>query len=375
MQATAIAGLERGTSLSAIRGHSAFHAGALLALGLLWWAALTNDPKPWMIYSILGSLGAFVAGSILLLCTKIWETSKVRSFVNSTGFYVMTSGLITFLILSMIAGSHLFHTGMWVLFGVYFFGTVFGITAGYHRWATHEAFEASPWFIRTMLFFGAMACQKAVDWWRAIHLMHHVWTEIVGKDPHTPKEGVWLAHMFWVWFPYLYPDALWQRFTKGSHPLIKEQLRYQRFAMWFGLWSAPAIFFLWALIAEASLLQAVVEAVKAFLLVGTLRIVLVYHTTFLVTGAAHAWGSRRYASSRGGESRDLWFWLLVILTLGEILHAIHHRFPNAAYYGVKWYYLDLTGLILLFLAQVQRMVPWMSLGLPYNLTRIPKERL
>ena len=377
VQTIAFADPQRGVSRSAIIGHSLFHAGALLTLGLLLGVTLTNNPEPWMTSSIMISSGAFVVGSILLLCTKIWETSKVRSFINSAGFYILMSGLLVLLALFMIGGFHLFHTGMWVLFGVYFFGTVFGITAGYHRWGTHKAYKAGPWFIRTVLFLGAMASQKDALWWIITHLIHHSMTERAGWDPHTPKEGFWWAHILWIWFPYQYSDEMWQKYanTRNRNPFLLEQLRYQRFAMWFSLLSGPAIFFVLTLITEASLLEAIIEAFKAFLLVSVLRTVLVYHTTFMVNSVSHAWGSRRYSTPRGEQSRDLVFWPLAILTLGEILHALHHKFPNVAVYGVRWNYIDLTGMILLALAAARRVFPSESLGLPYSLNRIPKERL
>ena len=69
-----------------------------------------------------------------------------------------------------------------------------------------------------------------------------------------------------------------------------------------------------------------------------LRLVLVYHATWLVNSATHRWG---YVSHRSGDgSRNNWW--VALLTFGEGWHNNHHAYPSSARMGFRWWELDLT---------------------------------
>ena len=83
------------------------------------------------------------------------------------------------------------------LFFVLYLATGVGITIGYHRMLTHRSFESSNVIRFIFLMLGSMAMQgKAIDW-AANHLKHHAHADEEG-DPHSPLEGLFHAHVGWL---------------------------------------------------------------------------------------------------------------------------------------------------------------------------------
>ena len=69
-----------------------------------------------------------------------------------------------------------------------------------------------------------------------------------------------------------------------------------------------------------------------------LRLVVVYHITWLVNSATHCWGTSPFES--GDESKNnAW---VAALTFGEGWHNNHHAFPNSAKQGLFKGQIDLT---------------------------------
>jgi len=69
-----------------------------------------------------------------------------------------------------------------------------------------------------------------------------------------------------------------------------------------------------------------------------LRLVLVYHITWLVNSATHCWGSIAYPSGDGSRNNP---WVAA-LTFGEGWHNNHHAFPHSAKHGLQPGQIDLT---------------------------------
>ena len=60
-----------------------------------------------------------------------------------------------------------------------------------------------------------------------------------------------------------------------------------------------------------------------------LRLVVVYHCTWLVNSATHLWGSVAHDSGDGSKNN----WWVAALTFGEGWHNNHHAFPHSARHG------------------------------------------
>ena len=64
----------------------------------------------------------------------------------------------------------------------------------------------------------------------------------------------------------------------------------------------------------------------------------VYHVTWLVNSATHAFGYRNFDCP--DQSRNCWW--VALLSFGEGWHNNHHAHPASARHGLRWFEFDLT---------------------------------
>jgi stearoyl-CoA desaturase (delta-9 desaturase) len=232
-------------------------------------------------------------------------------------------------------------------FGMYALSAL-GVTAGYHRHLAHRAFVAAP-FVRVLLIgLGAMAAQGPPVYWVALHRRHHQRSDRAG-DPHSPyvdTDGAplagglrgWLhAHAGWQ-FDHRIPDA-----TLYCRDLFRDRLvlrlnRHYPALVALGL-LAPAL-------VGALVTRSLAGAASCLLWGGVLRLFLSYHATNSINSVTHMLGARDFATS--DHSRNNAY--LALVTLGESWHNNHHAFPGSAYFGLRWWQLDLGALAIRALA-------------------------
>jgi stearoyl-CoA desaturase (delta-9 desaturase) len=241
--------------------------------------------------------------------------------------------------------------------------TALGITVGYHRMLTHRAFLAPKPFEYTLAALGSMAVQGPVISWVADHRKHHAHTDVEG-DPHSPHvghdggvrgvlQGLWHAHVGWLlteqgraarrrYAPDLCEDRGMRLINRQFHWLVLAGLLLPALAGW-------------------ALTGTLVGAATGLLWGGLVRVFLVHHVTWSVNSICHFLGTRRFDVD--DESRNV-FWL-ALPSLGESWHHNHHAFPRSARHGLRWWEIDVTGLVISGLARV---------GLARNVVRIPSER-
>lgn len=200
------------------------------------------------------------------------------------------------------------------------------VTGGYHRLFSHRAYSAN-WLLRAFyLLFGAAAVQNSALKWSVDHRLHHSRTDQT-EDPYNIRRGFWWAHIGWVLHrgdgtleASAAPDL-------AADPLVRFQHKYYvLIALFVGALAPAALGLLWG------------DPIGALLVVGFLRLVLLWHATFSVNSFAHYLGSRPY--SKKTSARDSFFTALI--TLGEGYHNFHHRFQADYRNGVRWYHFDPT---------------------------------
>jgi stearoyl-CoA desaturase (delta-9 desaturase) len=193
-----------------------------------------------------------------------------------------------------------------------------------------------------------------VIWWSAIHRRHHAKVDRDG-DPHSPKDGLYHAHLGWL----TRPDVLEQPLDATRDLLQFPELR----ALEKGY---PLVALAWA--AGCAALGVVFDAVvpawglgpTAMLVWGfAWRTLLVWHATFSINSIAHRYGTRRYDT--GDTSRNNA--LLSLLSLGEGWHNNHHRAPGAASSGHAWWEVDPAYRAIWLLER---------LGLAWDVRRVPE---
>jgi len=208
---------------------------------------------------------------------------------------------------------------------MYWLTASIGICFGYHRYLTHKGMSMPKWLDYTIVFLGTLACQNGPIKWVAHHRMHHRFSD-KEEDPHDASRGFWWSHIGWM----LYhrdridnPKSI-ELYTKD----IYDDNFYQFLDKYF-IHIQVALGIIFYLIGGISW---VVWGIFV-------RIVLVYHVTWLVNSACHMWGYKNF-ELKDDLSTNCWW--SAILSFGEGWHNNHHKHPKKAKHGLKFYEIDLT---------------------------------
>ena len=207
-----------------------------------------------------------------------------------------------------------------VLFCVTYFGRMFLITAGYHRYFSHRSYRMGriPQFL--MAFGAETSAQKGVLWWAAHHRNHHQFSD-TERDVHSPRKGFWWSHVGWI---------LCDRYKSYDPERIRDFGRFPELVFIDRHdWIAP-----WALGLACFAIGGWSGLVVGFFA----STVLLWHTTFLVNSAAHVFGRRRYDTSDTSRNSLI----IALLTGGEGWHNNHHHYQASARQGFFWWEIDTT---------------------------------
>ena len=218
-------------------------------------------------------------------------------------------------------------TAVATLGGLYWLTACLGVTIGYHRLLSHRSFRVPQWLERVFATCGAISCQHGPIDWVGLHRHHHKFSD-TDADHHDSNKGFWWSHMGWM---------LEDVPALAAVPRLTGDLAADPYYRWLNRW------FLALQLPLAALLFWIGTATGAggwaLVLWGIpLRLVLVYHVTWLVNSATHCWGEATHDS--GDKSRNnLW---VALLTFGEGWHNNHHAYPHSARHGFGPGQLDLT---------------------------------
>jgi len=210
-------------------------------------------------------------------------------------------------------------TAVALLFVTYW-GRMFCITGGYHRYFAHRAYKVGrvPQFL--LAFGGLTAAQKGPLWWAGHHREHHRSSD-TEADIHSPLRGFWWSHVGWI---------LCDKYAATPTDRIKDFADY------------PELRFLnkydfigpWALGVACYLIGGWSGLVIGFFL----STVLLWHATFFVNSLAHVMGRRRFATEDTSKNSVL----IAVLTMGEGWHNNHHYYQASARQGFFWWEWDPT---------------------------------
>jgi stearoyl-CoA desaturase (delta-9 desaturase) len=206
-----------------------------------------------------------------------------------------------------------------------------GITLGFHRLVTHRSFQTPKWLEYFLVFCGTLACQGGPITWVGLHRIHHMHSDQEG-DPHDSNRGFWWSHLGWM-LHHIPADADVEKFTKDINTdpvyvamqnwMLAIQVGFGLLLLALGGW--PWV--IWGIF---------------------VRLVLVYHCTWLVNSATHQFGYRSHES--GDRSTNCWW--VAVLSYGEGWHNNHHAYPHSARHGLRWWEIDVTWMTVWLLQKV-----------------------
>jgi stearoyl-CoA desaturase (delta-9 desaturase) len=224
-----------------------------------------------------------------------------------------------------------------VLAAVYFVATGMSITVGYHRLIAHRSFECRPFVKAAFLTVGAAAWQGSALEWASDHVRHHGYTD-TKKDPYNIQQGVWHAHIGWLFRKRPTGDV--PTFL-ASDPLILWQHRY----------------YIPIAVTTSFVVPYLLAGFGGLMAAGIVRLVLGHHVTWLVNSWAHVGGNRPYNPQVSAADN----WCVAFFTFGEGYHNYHHTFPNDYRNGVSAWAFDPSKWLVWTLAK---------LGVAWDLKRI-----
>ena len=207
-----------------------------------------------------------------------------------------------------------------------------GVCLGYHRLLTHGAFKTYRpvrWLIALIGGLSGEGC--AIDW-VANHRKHHAHSDHDG-DPHSPQDGAWWAHVFWLGW------AIHGAERKAHVNRWAPDLARDAGMRWLGYLFLPLHIVSGVILLLAGYALGGAYMAASFLVWGLfVRLVVVLHSTWLVNSAAHMWGYRNYTTT--DDSRNNWW--VALITFGEGWHNNHHAYPRMARQGHRWWEFDPT---------------------------------
>ncbi|KAL6137761.1 hypothetical protein ACLB2K_063050 [Fragaria x ananassa] len=245
-----------------------------------------------------------------------------------------TAGVVVGMhVLSLLAPFQFNWGALWVAVSLYVVTGLFGITLSYHRNLSHRSFKLPKWLEYLFAYCGAQALQGSPIDWVCTHRYHHQFCDSE-KDPHSPIEGFWYSHMSWLFDTNSVTERCGGLDNVGD---LQKQPFYQ--------------FLKATYIAHPIALGALLYAMGGFPFIVWgmgVRIIWVYHITWLVNSACHVWGEQAW--NTGDLSRNNWW--VALLAFGEGWHNNHHAFEYSARHGLNWWQLDMTWYVVRLLQAI-----------------------
>jgi stearoyl-CoA desaturase (delta-9 desaturase) len=258
-------------------------------------------------------------------------TTEQRRRVSNLSYWAI--GWLTLAHVVVLAAPFTFTwTGLIVALVLHWMTGSLGICLGYHRLLTHTGMKTYGWVRYVITTIGLLAGEGTPLDWVADHRKHHACSDQEG-DPHSPRDGGWWSHIFWLayhthngdrkaylerWVPDLYKEPGMRRMDWLFLPAhIATGCLLYAAGYWFGGVQLGTSLVVWGMF---------------------VRLVAVLHATWMVNSASHMWGYKNYQTT--DDSRNNW--LVAIVAYGEGWHNNHHAYPRMAKHGHKWWEFDVT---------------------------------
>jgi stearoyl-CoA desaturase (delta-9 desaturase) len=266
--------------------------------------------------------------------------SKLEKYANLVAVIVPFAALVA--AIAFLPSTYVGPTDLAILAGMYLV-SAFGITIGYHRLLTHRAFDTPRPVKYALAIMGQTAVQGPVIDWVADHRKHHAFTDEEG-DPHSPHghggglkgalHGLYHAHVGWLFVTQGRADR--RRYARDlmDDPVMK------RISKSFLLNAVLGLLVPFAL--GLAITGRLSGGLTALLWGGAIRIFFLHHVTWSINSVCHFFGRRRFDVD--DHSTNV-FWL-ALPSLGESWHHNHHAFPRSAKHGLRWWEIDVTGLVI-----------------------------
>lgn len=241
--------------------------------------------------------------------------------------------------------------------GLYFI-RLFAISAFYHRYFSHKAFQTNRFWQFIFAVIAGTAVQRGPLWWAAHHRKHHMVSD-ASEDAHSPvQHGFWWSHVGWF---------LSKKYYNYNPAQVQDLLRYPELVFLERCDIMMPTLLLMALGLAGYLLQIYYPelhtGISEMVIWGfSVSSVVLFNTTVLINSLCHVYGSKRYNTPDNSKNNLLF----ALLTLGEGWHNNHHQYPVSARQGFMWWEIDITYYIIKLMELI---------GMVWNVRPVPKSVL
>lgn len=225
-----------------------------------------------------------------------------------------------------------------------------GVTGGYHRLLTHEAFKTYRWIRNSFAIAGALSGEGEAVGWIFNHRKHHQHSD-TKEDPHSPDFlDFWGSHVVWTM-----ARTTRTRYHAQTRRYCEEEAE-DRFFKWLKRSYVRLHFGLIALLAVGGFLYGgwfygfpYGGLYYALSFVGYgyfVRIIVVLNSTWAVNSFSHMYGSQPYLDCMNKKDNSRNNWIVAFFAIGEGWHHNHHVCPTAYRHGERWWQYDLTAVLI-----------------------------
>jgi stearoyl-CoA desaturase (Delta-9 desaturase) len=221
-----------------------------------------------------------------------------------------------------------------VLLAVFYALTLLGWSLGWHRMLAHRAFDAHPALKAVLLGCAGMAFQGKPSAFVWIHRMHHRHAD-KALDPHSPRDGLFHAHMGWFLDYEPPPHELDRNLRDGVERF------FERHWVLFTCVGGVLPFLLGGFLAEPPGFSWW-HACTGLIWGGFTRLFLANNAMWLGGSLGHSLGHRTFHTNDDSRNSVL----LALVMLGDGWHNNHHAEPRAANQNARPWHLDLCAALL-----------------------------
>jgi stearoyl-CoA desaturase (Delta-9 desaturase) len=261
---------------------------------------------------------------------EVPQFTKGNFQYNWIGIYIITVPFLFVLLGLYLMVPMSLPIFLWFVFFGVATGMV-GVTTGYHRLFSHNAFTAGQAMQWVCALIGAGAFQGSIKWWARNHRIHHKYTD-THKDPYDARRGFWFSHCGWFIMRMDY-----ELLGDADVSDLKDNLVVEFQRKYFAIIATVTGIILPFVVAGAT----TGEWRAAFFWVVWLKIFIVHQFSFFINSLAHMdWFSATQPYSDATTPHDSLICALV--TFGEGYHNFHHQFPNDYRNGYRLTQFDMT---------------------------------
>jgi stearoyl-CoA desaturase (delta-9 desaturase) len=214
-----------------------------------------------------------------------------------------------------------FHWSYLIVCLALYWGRMFFVTGGYHRYFSHRSYKTSRAFQFIIALIATSSTQKGVLWWAAHHRHHHKYSD-TEEDLHSPTlGGFFWSHIGWI---------LSDRYDDTRLEMIGDFAKFPELRWLNKYHLVPPV--------ALGTLMYLIGGFPLLVWGYCISTVILWHSSFTINSLTHIFGKRRYQTTDSSRNSAI----LALVTMGEGWHNNHHYYMASTRQGFFWWEVDLT---------------------------------